>query len=53
VPEQRTNLTQARDRRAGRRIESPAEAARRELIEWCEARRLPVPAERRPQSSGR
>ncbi len=33
--------------------ENPAEVARRELVAWCEAHQLPVPDERRPQSSGR
>jgi hypothetical protein len=32
---------------------NPAEAARRELVEWCQAHRIPVPAEHRSQSSDR
>ncbi|MFI5122499.1 MAG: hypothetical protein ACHQJ5_06345 [Vicinamibacteria bacterium] len=32
---------------------NPADVARRELIEWCKAHQLPVPDERRSQSSGR
>jgi len=33
--------------------QNPAEAARRDLVAWCEAHQLPVPDERPPQSSGR
>ena len=46
--------TQPRTRGAAR-TQNPAEIARRELIAWCQAHQLPVPAERAPgsQSSGR
>jgi hypothetical protein len=43
---------QARNRGA-EPTKSPAEAAKRELIEWCQAHQIPVPAEHRSQSSGR
>ena len=44
--------TQSRTRGATR-TQNPAEIARRELIAWCQAHQLPVPAERTSQSNGR
>ena len=41
---------QARNRGA-QPARSPAEAARRDLIEWCQAHQIPVPAEHRSQGS--
>jgi hypothetical protein len=35
------------------RAQDPAAIARRELVEWCRRHRLPVPDERRGQSSAR
>lgn len=51
------NATNAGQRSARSRgsahAQNPAEIARRELIAWCQAHQLPVPAERLPQSNGR
>ena len=39
--------------RGAAQAQNPAEIARRELVAWCQAHHLPVPAECRGQSSGR
>lgn len=43
------NRNDGGDKRDGGQQVNPAEIARRELVEWCKAHKLPVPAERRPR----
>jgi hypothetical protein len=49
----RSNQSQSGGRTRAAKTVNPADAARRELVEWCRAHQLPVPDERRSQSSGR
>ncbi|MDX6583311.1 MAG: hypothetical protein QOI10_2495 [Solirubrobacterales bacterium] len=39
---------QQKARSQGAQTQNPAEAARRELIAWCQAHQLPIPVERLP-----
>jgi hypothetical protein len=49
-----THRTQSKARTRGdQQTQHPAEIARRELIAWCQAHHLPVPADPRAQSNGR
>jgi hypothetical protein len=53
MAEKGTKRTQPQARNRGATPHrNPAEAARRELIEWCQAHQIPVPAEHRPQGRG-
>jgi hypothetical protein len=54
MAESGTKRAQADRRAAGAaQAQDPAAIARRELVEWCRRHKLPVPDERRGQSSAR
>jgi hypothetical protein len=48
-----TKTTQPQRNGGAAPTHNPAEAARRELVEWCRAHRIPVPVEHRTQSNER
>lgn len=51
-----TGHSQTGGRSDATKAANPADVARRELVEWCQAHQLPVPAEHRrssAQSNGR